>query len=793
MLQSSSNGGGSGFNGQSSSQQQPRLINRMQDFLFQKRHRAFLQGDYDSGMSVDGMSTSSAMVASSIAGTTSIYSAMDEDTASRVDSMFSSIQSNQSNIRPNPNTPPPVRTVHLDAHSHPSAQSPPLYNPLSSPLARSSGSSPPLTDPTSSQTTDDFEEAFQKLAREYGIPEEVASSFTLERKKVLLTSQAQIQQPTSNNGFFSWRTWGKKQKQRFDIRQGNMFEASPTMNNNNSSESPMQPQGMPGNGRKWRMGYSTSARGRMQRASIMTYQHGKGSHRPDRTIKTGFSPEDFISLLQSCHIRELNESQVQELRVCLRSVKASWTTDFLRLGGYVVLSDLFRQMKEAPKREKNDDKILQHLAKCFKAIMMHEQAGTEIVLSNPIGLEHIRDLLFGPVNQKQKQLYSLSVITRAHFLNILCTLSSLQCNRPATESQEEWYVHGYDVLRRLLLDCPATTLDPTITTGSPTQATPSPAQPMAPANAGFAASDDPNQLPFRMTLKTDPKDVMAFILQNDPFATPNQPPVPRYTAWMRELQYTVEKEIEPITFLAQVLDYKFESAFRQLRIKPPSHQDPASQEEPSQPPPDIPEQQASNTVMVDDGVVEYLIAHLRLINTVIATQPIFYKGIYGDLEREMVRTEIMMSGFDKISKALRYCPHPMLYALYYRYLSPLLEPQASLSMAIHHQENAPAAALTSDGAWPTQDQRQGLDPGYGEGDDEEEYLYMEDDGDDQWEDEDDTVDPLAYTDLMDEDLEFLMEGDDDDDDDLFAGQSNAYRGDSFEQQHRWKMYESTAR
>jgi hypothetical protein len=231
-------------------------------------------------------------------------------------------------------------------------------------------------------------------------------------------------------------------------------------------------------------------------------------------------------------------------------------------------------------------------------------------------LEHIRDLLFGPVNQKQRALYSLTVITRAHFMNILCTLANLQ----TTQTETVPYIHGYDVLRRLLLDCAATTKDTlrSLATDHTTSSQPS----TATSNDGDGNSDK-HDLPFRMTLKDDPQDIMKVVLENDPFTTADQPLKPRYTAWMRELQYTVEKEIEPITFLAQVLDYKFESAFRQLRIKPPT---PKQQQQQQQSlsadsghvesntldQPGEAQEEGTGTVMVDDGVVEYLVGINRL-------------------------------------------------------------------------------------------------------------------------------------------------------------------------------------
>lgn len=50
----------------------------------------------------------------------------------------------------------------------------------------------------------------------------------------------------------------------------------------------------------------------------------------------------------------------------------SWTSEFLAQGGYEAIANLFKQMKEAPKRLPNDNRILQHLGKCLKTIMTHQ-------------------------------------------------------------------------------------------------------------------------------------------------------------------------------------------------------------------------------------------------------------------------------------------------------------------------------------------------------------------------------------------------------------------------------------
>ncbi|ORZ24297.1 hypothetical protein BCR42DRAFT_446262 [Absidia repens] len=729
-------------------QQQPRLLNRMSEFLFQKRQGPLLHEEY----SEPSHSAHSGIVTSSIGGgdgTSANYSAMDEDNGSRVDSMFSSIQSNQSSTWVNPNTPPPLRTVRLDGgiihRPGGGPPSPPQRRAPSQSTANDHTSTTPTTatmsnskattaatatSPSTANTSDNvvspsdegFDQAFEKMANEYGLPDNVAKTLSLDAKRVLLqNSQANSQQQTNaSNGFFLWRTWGiqKKQKHHMDVRHDQLFNPSTSSTQSSSStttataavaaitgnsalEKRSNKRGHNGNSinNTRKKAYSTSARGRSQHTSIIGFGQDhdtgkKSTQRYHRSLKKVLSPEYFIHLLKDCHVRELDESQVQDLRVCLRSVKASWTTQFLQLDGYNVLSDLFRQMNQAPKRSPNDDKILQHLAKCFKAIMTHEQAGITIVLTNPVGLEHIRDLLFGQVDQKQRALYSLSVITRAHLLNILCTLANLQ----TTQTDTVPYIHGYDVLRRLLLDRSSTT-QPTMPLEDDDRSPTYPTHDDNHRSTGLPPStpDDTNSssstaFPFRMTLKEDPQTIMKIILENDPFYTSGQPLKPRYTAWMRELQYTVEKEIEPITFLAQVLDYKFESAFRQLRITPPTHQQDATIAA-KQPELDTingekdAQEEGTGSVMVDDGVVEYLIAHLRLINTVVSTQPTFHTAPYDDYGREKVRTEVMMSGFDKISKALQCCPHPTLYAFYFRYLQPLLQPLADITPKSNQQRH----------------------------------------------------------------------------------------------------------
>jgi hypothetical protein len=62
------------------------------------------------------------------------------------------------------------------------------------------------------------------------------------------------------------------------------------------------------------------------------------------------TPDDFVLLLRDTNVHSLADADILELRVYLRSVAASWTTEFLQLGGYEAIANLFKQLKDAPKR-----------------------------------------------------------------------------------------------------------------------------------------------------------------------------------------------------------------------------------------------------------------------------------------------------------------------------------------------------------------------------------------------------------------------------------------------------------
>jgi hypothetical protein len=200
-------------------------------------------------------------------------------------------------------------------------------------------------------------------------------------------------------------------------------------------------------------------------------------------------------------------------------------------------------------------------------------------------------------------------------LDVLCNLTTIQTSGDASE-----YVHGWDLLLSLLQD---TTHD----------------------KARLAEEERrKSRIPFPIANETQVANIKA----------PR-----RFTSWMRELMFILDKYIEPISFLAGALDFRFESAYRQLRV---------SQEQGA--PTNL--ERDGGSVMVDEGVVEYLVSkflipvymnnrvwkpnsliqitHLRLICTVITNPPTCYKKQYNPNDQELVRLEFMDSGFERVSR-----------------------------------------------------------------------------------------------------------------------------------------------
>lgn len=84
--------------------------------------------------------------------------------------------------------------------------------------------------------------------------------------------------------------------------------------------------------------------------SSLPLNHSESYGKSTSRSKLKSTPEYFVHLLRETHVRDLDDAEVLDLRVFLRSVVVSWTSEFLTQGGYEAIANLFKQMKEAPKR-----------------------------------------------------------------------------------------------------------------------------------------------------------------------------------------------------------------------------------------------------------------------------------------------------------------------------------------------------------------------------------------------------------------------------------------------------------
>ncbi|PPR05965.1 hypothetical protein CVT24_004629 [Panaeolus cyanescens] len=81
------------------------------------------------------------------------------------------------------------------------------------------------------------------------------------------------------------------------------------------------------------------------------------------------TPTRFCSLLQSTSSTQLDIEDVKKLRLLLRNESASWTEEFMKLGGYSALLTRLNEILEVEWREEqHDDQILHELLRCFKAL-----------------------------------------------------------------------------------------------------------------------------------------------------------------------------------------------------------------------------------------------------------------------------------------------------------------------------------------------------------------------------------------------------------------------------------------
>ncbi|KAJ7261715.1 armadillo-type protein [Mycena haematopus] len=86
-------------------------------------------------------------------------------------------------------------------------------------------------------------------------------------------------------------------------------------------------------------------------------------------VAKDISPTRFFSILSGTSTTQLDIENVKKLRLLLRNESASWSEEFLKLGGYAALLTRLNEILEVEWREEqHDDQILHELLRCFKAL-----------------------------------------------------------------------------------------------------------------------------------------------------------------------------------------------------------------------------------------------------------------------------------------------------------------------------------------------------------------------------------------------------------------------------------------
>ncbi|KAJ7471520.1 armadillo-type protein [Mycena galericulata] len=101
-----------------------------------------------------------------------------------------------------------------------------------------------------------------------------------------------------------------------------------------------------------------------------------GKSSKDRSAAAGkekaakdISPTRFFSILSGTSSTQLDIENVKKLRLLLRNESASWSEEFLKLGGYAALLTRLNEILEVEWREEqHDDQVLHELLRCFKAL-----------------------------------------------------------------------------------------------------------------------------------------------------------------------------------------------------------------------------------------------------------------------------------------------------------------------------------------------------------------------------------------------------------------------------------------
>ncbi|KAG5635721.1 hypothetical protein H0H81_010299 [Sphagnurus paluster] len=88
------------------------------------------------------------------------------------------------------------------------------------------------------------------------------------------------------------------------------------------------------------------------------------------TSSKNLTPTKFFSILSGTSSTQLDIEDIKKLRLLLRNETASWSQEFLALGGYSALLTRLNEMLEVEwsREEQHDDQVLHELLRCFKAL-----------------------------------------------------------------------------------------------------------------------------------------------------------------------------------------------------------------------------------------------------------------------------------------------------------------------------------------------------------------------------------------------------------------------------------------
>ncbi|KAF9007579.1 armadillo-type protein [Cyathus striatus] len=175
-------------------------------------------------------------------------------------------------------------------------------------------------------------------------------------------------------------------------------------------------------------------------SSTMDPQSGKLGRDKSESGKS-ISPTKFFSILSSTSSTEMDVEDVKKLRLLLRNESATWSQEFLKLGGYSAMLTRLNEILEIEWREEqHDDQVLHELLRCFKALS-----------TSAIGCFALRSSCPTPFVQLVKLLYSDKkpgdVATRQLIVELLLILFELY-PPSALPSSGSNYVSGRSRPRR---------------------------------------------------------------------------------------------------------------------------------------------------------------------------------------------------------------------------------------------------------------------------------------------------------------------------------------------------------